>query len=184
MLKQLAFIAYLAVLPNACAFDRSSKRGLAWPNANWVPLSGFTAPSSRISSYYNWGPAPLPPTPTNPNPFPFIPMLWGCTPDYVDPFLSALSRNWDGQNLITDKAILGFNEPNLAAQANCSPGDAAEVWRRVLQPLKKKGYRLGSPAVTNGEDGRQWLDAWWAACQGGCDPDFMTVHWVSLHTNE
>lgn len=109
-------------------------------------------------------------------------MLWGCTPAYVDPFLAALNKNWDGRALTHNKAILGFNEPDLAAQANCSAKDAAEVWKRVLQPLKRKGYRLGSPAVTNGPDGKKWLGDWWAACAGGCDPDFMTVHWVCPST--
>lgn len=170
------------------AFDTHSKRGLAWPNANWVPMGGFTSPKSRISSYYNWSPTPLPPA-SSPasqwlNPFPFIPMLWGCTPAHEADFLSSLRRNWDGRNLTADKAILGFNEPDLSAQANCTPQQGADVWRRVLQPLKKQGYRVGSPAVTNGPDGQRWLAEWWAACQGGCDPDFMTIHWVSFQIRQ
>jgi hypothetical protein len=123
------------LLPSACAINAQSKRGLAWPNANWVPLAGFTAPQTLISAYYNWGPSPLLNASVNgfpnPNPFPFVPMLWGCTPACTAPFLAALDDNWGGRALTADKAILAFNEPDLAAQANCTPQEAGSLEARV-----------------------------------------------------
>lgn len=181
MLTALVYIL-LNVLPLATA----DKPGLAWANSLWVPMSGFThpRPRSRISSYYTWEPDPIIPPPGRSSewdiPYPFVPMLWGCSDALIGSFQAALNRNFDNQPLTNDRAILGFNEPDLRAQAWCSPEDAARVWRDVLQPLKRRGYRVGSPSVTNGPEGREWLSRWFQACAGGCDPDFMTVHWVSL----
>ena len=106
-------------------------------------------------------------------------MLWGCTDDYINPFNAAVARNFDNVNLTRSKDILGFNEPDLAVQSNCSPERAAEVWKSTLEPLKAKGYRLGSPAVTGGPGGKEWMREWFKACAGGCNPDFVAVHWVS-----
>jgi hypothetical protein len=44
------------------------------------------------------------------------------------------------------KTILGFNEPDLAGQANMTVGQALDLWPR----LQATGRRLGSPAVAYG----------------------------------
>jgi len=106
-------------------------------------------------------------------------MIWGCTDDDVSSFNTALSSHFNDVRLTSRKEILAFNEPDLAAQANCSPERAAAVWKSTLEPLKAKGYRLGSPAVTGDPSGKVWLEAWLEACEGGCNPDFVAVHWVS-----
>lgn len=36
---------------------------------------------------------------------------------------------------------------------------------------------MGSPAVTGSQMGMTWLQQFFAACNGGCNPDFMAVHW-------
>ncbi|WVQ68045.1 uncharacterized protein L199_006251 [Kwoniella botswanensis] len=164
--------------------DNLTGPGLAWPNRLWVPMGGFTAPGTVISSYYTWGPDPIIP-PTNSSdiwdiPFPFIPMLWGCTPTYVEPFQRALWSDFPNATLTPQRDILGFNEPDHPQQALCTAQEAATVWREVLEPLRYQGYRLGSPAVTSGETGRQWMKDWYDACQGACNPDFLALHWYDL----
>lgn len=39
------------------------------------------------------------------------------------------------------------------------------------------GVKVGSPAVTGSQMGMTWLQQFFAACNGGCTPDFMAVHW-------
>ena len=156
--------------------------GLAWPNGLWVPMAGFNSPNTSISSYYTWSPDPvIPPNASSPLddvPFPFIPMLWGCNSTYTEPWSSAVENNFQGVNLTSDRAILGFNEPNIEGQSNCSPEEAAQAWKTYLEPLRDQGYRLGSPAVTSGQSGSDWFSSWLEACDGDCNFDFITLHWV------
>lgn len=185
MRPRLTYLTVLTTISSlgACLAANLTAAGLAWANDLWVPMGGFTSPNTSISSYYTWSPNPVVPSPQDPPsfnvPFDFIPMLWGCTDDYIAAFNTAVARNFDNVNLTRDRDILGFNEPDLAVQSNCSPRRAAEVWKSTLEPLKAKGYRLGSPAVTGGPGGKEWMRQWFKACEGGCNPDFVAVHWVS-----
>jgi hypothetical protein len=74
-------------------------------------------------------------------------------------------------------AALGPNEPDLSGQSNLSPGDAASLWWKYMQPLKNQGYRLGSPAVTSGSSGKPWLQQFLDSSCAGCSVDFVTIHW-------
>ncbi|KAJ7488767.1 glycosyl hydrolase catalytic core-domain-containing protein [Mycena galericulata] len=47
----------------------------------------------------------------------------------------------------TPEHLLGFNEPDIASQANMSPSDAADLWMENIQPWAAKGTKLISPAV-------------------------------------
>ncbi|WWC90688.1 uncharacterized protein L201_005625 [Kwoniella dendrophila CBS 6074] len=164
--------------------DNLDGPGLAWPNQLWVPMGGFTSPGTIISSYYTWGPDPIIPEKNSSKiwdiPFPFIPMLWGCTDDYIKPFQQALYNNFSNVPLTRKRDILGFNEPDHPQQSKCTPYQAAIIWKQILEPLKYQGYRLGSPSVTSGEAGKQWMKEWYDACQGGCNPDFLALHWYDL----
>lgn len=177
MLGKLTFVVFQLTLVSLAASP-----GLAWPNQLYVPMAGFAGPGTAISSYYTWSPNPIIKPKSYPSiysvPFDFIPMIWGCSDDDIAGFNAALNTTFQGVNLTSTKDILAFNEPDLGAQANCSPEKAAQVWKDVLEPLKKKGYRLGSPAVTGGPAGKQWMQDWLEGCQGGCNPDFVAVHWV------
>nr|AIA99580.1 hypothetical protein [uncultured bacterium contig00100(2014)] len=67
--------------------------------------------------------------------------------------------------------LLGFNEPNLADQANISPAEAAKRWQGMLKLASDTGLKLVSPAMcwgTSKFDGVdygnpvKWFDAWLA----------------------
>lgn len=178
-----SLIALLAMAHEALAYDPNSKTGLAWPNQLWVPMAGFTASDTRISSYYNWSPTPQIPSnrqrPLFDVPFPFIPMLWGCNVTYTRPFQEAVAGNFSDVMLTNQREVLGFNEPEITGQSECTPQEAVDAWIEFLEPLKSQGYRLGSPAVTSGDFGREWFREWWRLCDGRCNPDFIPVHWVS-----
>jgi hypothetical protein len=167
---------------SALAFDPNSKTGLAWPNQLWVPMAGFTASDTRISSYYNWSPNANTPSsrqrPLFDTPFPFIPMLWGCNSTYTEPFQEAVRNNFSNVMLTNERDILGFNEPEITGQSECTPQEAVDAWLEYLEPLREQGYRLGSPAVTSGDFGKEWFREWWRLCDGRCHPDFVALHWV------
>jgi hypothetical protein len=150
----------------AAAPTCSSKRGLAWP----------TNFKNSMSAYYTWSS-----TPVTDAPYPFAPMLWGCSAENTSRFETALSTAFKVDNytpkLLAHKAVLGFSEPAIKSQSNCAPAQAAAVWRQHVEPLKNKGYRLGTPAVTFDDLGRSWMSEFFAECHN-CTFDFVAVHWV------
>ena len=71
--------------------------------------------------------------------------------------------------------LLGFNEPDLSAQANMSPAQALSLWPQLMAT----GMRLGSPAVADGAaTPGGWLDQFMTgAAARGYRVDFITLHW-------
>ena len=72
--------------------------------------------------------------------------------------------------------ILGFNEPDLGAQANMSPDEAAGAWDNMEKFAGQ--VKIGSPAVCNGggDTGLNWLKKFMTACSS-CTVDFIAIHW-------
>lgn len=71
--------------------------------------------------------------------------------------------------------MLGFDEPELAEQANISPSDAAVAYRQHITPFSSRAL-LGSPAVSN--DGLAWMQEFLAEC-ADCGIEFLAVHWYN-----
>mgnify|MGYP001222864406 CR=1 FL=1 len=53
--------------------------------------------------------------------------------------------------------------------------EGAKLWRQYIQPLASQGYRLISPAPTNGPSGEGWLKEFFSACSG-CTVDGVATH--------
>lgn len=49
------------------------------------------------------------------------------------------------------------------------------MWKTYLEPLRSRGIRLGSPAPSSAPSGKTWLQAFLAACAGGCTVDFIAL---------
>lgn len=111
----------------------------------------------------------------------FVPMLH----DDGDMFRNAWTSG-DAKAAIAagSKHILSFNEPD-----HCGPAEeggvcmdvqrAANAHRELIQPYKKDGVKIGSPAVTNGNEpnkGINYLTSFLEACHD-CDIDFVCAHW-------
>jgi hypothetical protein len=79
--------------------------------------------------------------------------------------------------------LLGFNEPDLGAQSNLSPQQAADAWKKYIQPFAGR-VKLVSPAVTNGAApmGLAWMDNFIRACSG-CTIDAIAIHIYDSATN-
>lgn len=118
----------------------------------------------RAGWYYNWdatrGKITAPPGSE------FVPMIWGVK--------SVEQANLDRARS-QGSTLLGFNEPDMAAQANMSVQQALDLWPK----LEATGMRLGSPAVAfNGDKPGGWLDQFMSgAAARGLRVDFVTLHW-------
>jgi len=111
-------------------------------------------------------------------------MLWSAHPDltsvWFENVAAAKKNGWT--------EVLGFNEPDLCGDngvgASCmSVEDAVAAYRKWITPLKKQGFRLGAPAVTNGQGlniGNDWLVKFLAQCSD-CGIDFLPVHWYGQY---
>ena len=172
-------LSALALLSTASATS-SSKRGLVYvPNAK-TPEDNtiWDSSSSDLTWYYNYQVSPSPAFANNPN-FEFVPMLWGAPTDLTDMiFLNTVQEQMKkGTNI---SHVLAFNEPDGQSSTGGSAIPAvlaAKTWIREIEPLKKLGVKLGAPAVTGAPNGFNWLQNFFAACDGGCSADFIPVHW-------
>jgi RNA polymerase sigma factor (sigma-70 family) len=119
---------------------------------------------SGASWYYDW--ATTPNGITAPPAASFVPMIWGAA--------QVTSANLDEVSH-EGSVLLGFNEPDLAAQSNLTPAQALDLWPRLMAT----GMTLGSPAVSTGAaTPGGWLDQFMTgAKQRGYRVNFITVHW-------
>ena len=96
----------------------------------------------------------------------FVPMIWGAA--NADPATIARAE-------AAGRTLLGFNEPDLAGQAQMSVDTALSLW----PALQATGLRLGAPAVAAGADkAGGWLDEFMTgAAARGYRVDFVPLHW-------
>ncbi len=140
----------------------SSKKGAALGEE--YPGNATSLPASGVSWLYNW--SPRPPDTSGMAGVEFVPMIWGAA--NVNPqTLAAAQASGD--------TLLGFNEPDLAGQAEMSVEEALDLWPQ----LEGTGMRLVSPAVAfGGADPGGWLDRFMSgATQRGYRVDAIAVHW-------
>lgn len=146
-------------------------RGMAY---NEAPLANvYGALSGKMGWAYNWGFYPS----GIDSQFSYIPTLWSTDPSHSDGFDAQV------ETLIASgsKAIFSFNEPDIATQANMSPGEAASAHQQWLNKYSGR-VQLGAPAVSNSasaNQGADWLKQWVEACAGNCAFDFVNMHWYN-----
>jgi hypothetical protein len=144
---------------------RVAKKGVGtWPYDG----ADSALASAGLSWFYTWriGPDGV----AQPPGTRFVPMIWGA--DTVDEASLAQARTHGD-------TLLGFNEPDVAAQANMTVEQALDLWPQ----LQTTGQRLGSPAVSaNGATAGGWLDRFMTgASQRGYRVDFVAVHWYGAN---
>ncbi|KAL7795186.1 glycosyl hydrolase catalytic core domain-containing protein [Trichoderma ceciliae] len=152
-----------------------AKRGMAYNDGNLA--NTFGAASGKMGWVYNWG---FWPSGIDTSKYSYVPMLWSNAPDHTNGF--------DAQVEILlgsgTSAIFSINEPDIASQANMSPGAAASAHAQWLNKYSGKAL-IGAPAVSNSNipgQGLDWLQNFVDACNsldGGCVYDFCNVHWYS-----
>jgi hypothetical protein len=142
-----------------------SKRGLAYNEAGLCKTFG-----SKFGFGYNWGQVE-----NNDIGAPFIPMMHGPTKATAQEWLA----NVDKAVKKGTKAVMGFNEPDHAEQANLSPAAACAAWKQYMNPIAAShpDITIIGPSVTNGGApmGLDWLSRFHDAC-----PDAV-VHATNIH---
>jgi Glycosyl hydrolase catalytic core len=158
--------------PVAAASSSSSgsssggKRGLAYNDLQYTTAFKGT----KVSWAYNW----IETSGNLGSGFEYVPMLWGTASTWT----SSWQSNAKAAIAAGTTHLLGFNEPDLPAQANLSPAAAATGYKTYMSDMFGGGsIRLGSPAVTNGAApmGLTWLSSFLSACSG-CQVDFVAIH--------
>jgi hypothetical protein len=173
----------VALLP--CAFipsvlaTRSSKRGLIYiPNAATPQDNSiWTQSGSDLTWYYNYAASPS--SDLANSGLQFVPMLFTAPSSSSDTvFLDTVKGLVSGGANIS--YVLTFNEPDGSTAnggSNIQASLAASTWIREVEPLKKLGIKVGAPACTGSPSGFTWLSDFFSACNGGCNPDFIPIHW-------
>ncbi|MEU2422701.1 glycosyl hydrolase [Streptomyces sp. NPDC007851] len=148
------------------ASDRTDSPAAPLKGVSLNPVDGASQAlaDSGASWYFNW--AASTGSVTRPDGVEYVPMIWG-SGSVTDDQLAAAQQ--EGTEL------LGFNEPDLAGQADMTPEQALDLWPR----LESTGLRLGAPAVSSGADTPGgWLDRFMqGAEQRGLRVDFIPLHW-------
>ena len=142
--------------------QRLSKRGAAYTNKSkrWSHKTS----ELKVHWMYSWGNELRDEIPENVE---FVPMFWGKG--------SVKEENLTRIKGLIDKGkvkyVLGFNEPDGAAQANMTPDEAIELWPQ----LETLGVPLGSPATVNPNN--DWMKEFMEKAEAnGLRIDFVTVH--------
>jgi RNA polymerase sigma factor (sigma-70 family) len=119
---------------------------------------------SGSSWYYDWGTTPN--GITAPASASFVPMIWGAA--------SVTAANL-AEVKTEGSYLLGFNEPDMAAQSNMTVAQALDLWPQ----LEATGMTLGSPAVaSDAATPGGWLDQFMSGARArGYRVNFITVHW-------
>lgn len=173
------FLTALTVLPFIVYCQSpiaSSKRGLVYVPSEKHPQddANWDSATSDLTWYYNYASKPSPAFANLPK-FQFVPMLWG-TGDSSSFLSDVQSQITAGANI---SYVLGFNEPDGDSSTGGSgipAATAAQIWMQQIEPLAKQGVKLGAPACTGAETGRQWMQQFFTACSN-CTIDFIPVHW-------
>lgn len=139
----------------------ATKKGVSALNFNGVTTA---LADVRAGWYYTWSSNTQ--GITAPPGVEFVPLIWG-PGSVTDAELN--------QAKALGTTLLGFNEPDMAGQANMSVERALDLWPR----LQATGMRLGAPAVAfGGDQPGGWLDRFMSgAAARGLRVDFIPLHW-------
>jgi hypothetical protein len=151
---------------------KTGKRGVAYNDAK---LTDCLVSSPEVSWGYNWGSS----SSGLSDSVKYIPTLWGPASE----FSNAWSSNAQSAIDSGSTHLFSFNEPDLAAQSNLSPSEAATAYKKYMEPFAGKA-KLCAPSVTNGGGsmGLSWLSSFLESCSD-CTIDCINIHWYDSAEN-
>jgi hypothetical protein len=121
---------------------------------------------------YSW--SPFPPANYKELGLKFIPMLWG--PKQEADFVKLARQNANGG------WVASFNEPNQNGQSDLDPYYAAEVHMRVIEPLRRDGFKVIAPATSSDPNGMVWMKKFMGACKD-CVFHGMGIHYYDINVD-
>jgi len=165
----------------------SRKRGIALENKRLLQVA-LPSMATLVAWAYGWGFATSP-SESNGSPsiagweaagIKWLPMVWN---EYGLVAAEGVSPATWAPASTARRALLAFNEPNFADQANMSPERAAELWPRVEALAARHGIdTIVSPAVNFNAafQGVDWLRRFLQLC-AGCKIDAIAFHSYTCH---
>ncbi|KAF1931750.1 glycoside hydrolase family 128 protein [Didymella exigua CBS 183.55] len=143
-----------------------TKRGLAYNDGELCATFG-----SNFGFAYNWAQ-----TESKDVGAPFIPMMHKVSDSTAEAWLA----NVDTAVKAGSKAVMGFNEPDIAAQANLTPEAACSAWKEYMNPIASAhpDVTILGPSVSNSGttgQGLSWLDTFHEICSDAI------VHATNIH---
>jgi hypothetical protein len=208
---------------SSASSTKSNKRGSAYHLCGWSVSGGqndINAIKGGTSWTYNWSDHPgscvSGSSDLSNGTLEFVPMAWGVSKvsgknfhiDNVDGNATDVSiAQMEADIPSGAKYLLGFNEPNFAAQSNLTPTVAAQHWADVEAVAANKHLSIVGPAVnycstTAGNSGTcvvddkrthgylqpyAWLEAFYDECSSSgaaghnCKIDYQAVHSYSWY---
>lgn len=147
-----------------------AKRGLAYNDAELCSTFG-----SSYGFAYNWGQVE-----NNDIGTMFIPMMHKPSDSSADEWLA----NVDKAVKKGSKAVMGFNECDIAAQCNLSPEAACSAWKEYMNPVKEAhpDITIIGPSVSNGQAplGLDWLSRFHESCPDAT-VDAANIHFYDIY---
>ncbi|MGW4523810.1 glycosyl hydrolase [Amycolatopsis sp. NPDC004378] len=164
MKKVLAVVAVVLLALGGLAAPAAGAGGKKGVSVNPYPEAGTALGDVGARWFYDWAADPQGISPANGAEF--VPMIWG---------RGSVNQDQLGRAKASGSTLLGFNEPDMAGQANMSVETALALWPQ----LQDTGMRLGAPAVAYGADvAGGWLDRFLSgAAARGYRVDFIPLHW-------
>lgn len=151
--------------PSGSPTYSGTKRGLAYNDGELCASFG-----SNFGFAYNWAQ-----TESKDVGAPFIPMMHKVSDSTAEAWLANVDIAVKGGS----KAVMGFNEPDIAAQANLTPEAACTAWKEYMNPIASShpDVTILGPSVSNGQAplGLDWLSRFHDCC-----PDAI-VHATNIH---
>ncbi|KAJ4352976.1 hypothetical protein N0V95_003769 [Ascochyta clinopodiicola] len=152
--------------PSGSPTYSGTKRGLAYNDGELCASFG-----SNFGFAYNWAQ-----TESKDVGAPFVPMMHKLSDSTAEAWLA----NVDKAVKAGSKAVMGFNEPDIVAQANLTPEAACSGWKEYMNPIASShpDVTILGPSVSNsGNDGQglSWLSTFHEVC-----PDAI-VHATNIH---
>ncbi|KAH7551532.1 glycoside hydrolase family 128 protein [Bipolaris maydis] len=150
-----------------------TKRGLAYNDAGLCSTLG-----SSYGFGYNWGQ-----TESNDIGTMFIPMMHKPSDSTAEAWLA----NVDKAVKKGSKAVMGFNECDIATQCNLSPEAACSSWKEYMNPVKDAypDVTILGPSVSNGQAplGLDWLSRFHTACPDA-KVDATNIHFYDVYDDQ
>ena len=158
------------------------KRGLAY-NIGGPSLDLFDG--SSISWAYDWDSDPG----NLPSKYQFVPLLFSGESMHTDQWKVNVAKATG-----PTKYLMSFNEPDMTKAVGGSQmdvGSAVAAFNQFMTPYAEQGYKLGSPAVSNGQgtnpstgqpEGLDWLKPFLQQCSD-CKISFAPVHWYGCNND-
>lgn len=158
----------VSLMVDSSCSAQDTKRGMAGGGVEFA-----NALNSRW--YYHWGNTPPADVANGNFDGEYVPMIWSANTTNVQGRVDNILSYEESLNV---EYVLGFNEPERPDQANMSVANAIAVWDIMDDQLSGAGLKLVSPAVSDNQDGRDWLaDFMSQAATNNLQVDEVAFHW-------